>query len=302
MNVSAPPPLAPGARVALVAPAGPVRDESDIARAVENAERLGWTPVIGEHARARHGYLAGEDRDRLADLNLAAADDSIDGIWCIRGGYGAMRLLDDLDYESWQRRPKALLGYSDVTALHAAIGGKAGIVTYHAPTARAELTPFSLDSLRRAVIDGRDSCGVAPAARTLCKGRARGRLAGGNLALLSALAGTPYAPRLGGAILVLEDVNESVYRIDRMLTQLRLSGALRRCAGIVFGGFTDIPPEPTDETRSLDDVLSETAEMARIPCFANAPIGHIRDQWTVPLGAIAELDADERGLWVVGRG
>jgi muramoyltetrapeptide carboxypeptidase len=293
-----PPLLAPGSRVALISPSGPVRDQNEIAAAVENATRLGWEPVVADHAADRQGYLAGSDDNRAADLNRAAADSSIDGVWCVRGGYGAMRLLGQIDFDAWRSRPKALIGYSDITALHSAIGARADIVTYHAPTARAPLTPFSLDSLTRAVIRGESPCGTATNARTVFGGRASGTLAGGNLALVSALMGTPFAPRFDGAILILEDVNESVYRIDRMLTQLVLSGALERCAGIVFGGFTDIPPEPGDADRPLSMVIEEIGRRIGVPCIAGAPIGHIADQWTIPLGARAVLDADARSLTV----
>ena len=244
-----PPLLSVGARVALVAPAGPVRGEGDIAHAVENARVLGWELVIGEHARSRAGYLAGSDAERLADLNRAAVDDSIDAVWCLRGGYGSMRILDGIDYGAWRRRPKALIGYSDVTALHAAIGPRADIVTFHGPTGRSTLTPFSLRSLRAALVLNAEPCGPAPMARVLFPGRARGPLAGGNLSLLSTLAGTPYAPPLDGAILVLEDVNESVYRIDRMLTQLRLSGVLARCRVESSSAVSrTFPPNPATTT------------------------------------------------------
>ena len=293
-----PPLLLPGARVALIAPAGPLIDESDVARAVENAARLGWDAVIGSHVRDRLGYLAGTDEARADDLNRAAKDPSIDAIWCLRGGYGCTRLLDRLDYDAWRAGPKALIGYSDVTALHAAIGMRAELVTFHGPTARATLTPFALESLRRAVSTGGDPCGHAAGARTLRGGCARGRLVGGNLALLSALGGTAFAPSCEGAILVLEDVNEAVYRVDRMLTQLHLSGALSRCRGIVLGGFTEIPPEPGDAERPIESVLQELADRAGVPCIANAPIGHLPEQWSVPLGAMAELDAEALTLRV----
>jgi muramoyltetrapeptide carboxypeptidase len=291
--------LEPGSRVALVAPSGPLRDTADVQLAIDSARSLGWEPVVGDHVLERDGYLAGSDAHRLADLNRFAADDSIDGMWCIRGGYGAMRLLAELDYDAWRRRPKALIGYSDVTALHAAIGASAELVTYHGPTARAALTEFSRASLRAAVIDGGNPCGHAPDAITLHGGRAHGRLTGGNLALVTSLVGTPYAQSLDGAILVLEDVNEPVYRIDRMLTQLRLSGALERVAGIAFGHFTDLPSEPANEQRPLETVLQEVAERCSVPCLFGIPLGHIADQWTVPLGAIAEFDADRKTLTVV---
>ncbi|MGH7617563.1 MAG: S66 peptidase family protein [Gemmatimonadaceae bacterium] len=293
-----PPILCPGARVGLIAPSGPLRDEHDLERAVATTRSLGWEPVVGEHVLERDGYLAGSDDHRAADLNRFAADPAVDGIWCIRGGYGAMRLLDRLDYDAWRTSPKTLIGYSDVTALHSAIGPRADLVTYHGPTARGELTAFSNASLRAAIsIDG-EPCGEAPRATVLHGGRARGRLIGGNLALVAALLGTPYGPAFDGAILVLEDVNESVYRIDRMLTSLRLAGALDRLAGLAFGHFTDIPEEPANEQRPLADVLREVARHCGIPCLANIPLGHVADQWTIPLGAMARLDADARTLTI----
>jgi muramoyltetrapeptide carboxypeptidase len=291
--------LVAGSRVALVSPAGPLRDAGDLERAMDTTRSLGWEPVVGAHVLEREGYLAGSDAHRLADFNRAAADDSIDAVWCLRGGYGAMRLLDALDYEAWRRRPKALIGYSDITALHAAIGRNAGLVTFHGPTARAALTEFSRASLCAAVATGANSCGHAPNAETLRGGTVRGRLTGGNLALVTSLIGTPYAQSLDGAIVVLEDVNESVYRIDRMLTQLRLSGALARVAGIAFGQFTDGPDEPSNEQRPLATLLQEVADRCGVPCLSGIPFGHVADQWTVPMGAMAELDADRRMLDVL---
>jgi len=294
-----PPVLQPGSRVGLVAPAGPLRDETDLERAIASARACEWEPIAGAYVLEREGYLAGVDAHRLADLNRFAADPAIDAVWCIRGGYGTMRLLDGLDYEAWQRQPKALIGYSDVTALHAAIGQRAALITFHAPTARAALTAFSLSSLRAAVIDGTDPAGVAPDALTLQPGRAEGRLVGGNLAIISSLIGTRYEPSFDGAILVLEDVNEPVYRLDRMFTQLRLSGALDQLAGIALGQFTEIPEAPAMDTRPLLDLLYEVADQCAVPCLADLPIGHTADQWTIPLGATAELDADNKTLIVI---
>jgi muramoyltetrapeptide carboxypeptidase len=296
-----PPLLGAGARVALVAPSGPLRGAADLERAVDNARSFGWEPVPGAHVLERDGYLAGSDAHRLADFAAAAANDAIDAIWCIRGGYGAMRLLDAIDYDVWRWKPKTLIGYSDITALHAAIGARADLVTYHGPTARAELTTLTRDSLRRAV-STRETPYVVQHDDTVTVrgGCARGRLAGGNLALVASLVGTPYAVDLDGAILVLEDVNEAVYRIDRMLLQLALSGALARCAGIVFGRFTEIPPDASGAEQSLplERILQEVADRFRIPCIANAPFGHVDDQFTLPLGATAMLDADQRTIVV----
>jgi muramoyltetrapeptide carboxypeptidase len=293
-----PPPLSAGARVALVAPAGPLRSSTELEHAVAHARSFSWEPVVGEHALARHGYLAGTDDERARDLNTALHDDSIDAIWCLRGGYGAMRILNAIDVGALSRRPRAIIGYSDITAIHAAVGAAAQLVTFHGPTARAAISEFSRNSLARAVIEQRDPCGTAHNARVLRSGRAEGRLVGGNLALLAALVGTPYAPDYTNAILVIEDVGEQTYRIDRMLRQLQLSGALARVAGIVFGHFTE-GTEPGDaSSRELDEVLREAVDVAGVPAIAGAPIGHIDDQWTIPLGAEAQLDADARTLRV----
>ena len=293
-----PPPLSAGARVALVAPSGPLLSSSAIEVACEQARSFGWDAVVGEHASARDGYLAGDDTSRLHDLSAALRDDTIDGIWCLRGGYGAMRLLPLLDVDAMRRRPRVLIGYSDITALHAALGGASAVVTYHGPHAATTLTPFSRASMTNAVVEHRESCGHAPGARTLRPGQAEGRLIGGNLALLASLCGTPFAPDYADAILVLEDIGEPTYRIDRMLRQLALSGALARVAGIAFGSFTEGTEQGDATSRALDDVLREAADLAGVPAVTGIPVGHIHDQWTLPLGAMATLDADGCALHV----
>ena len=296
-----PPRLAPGARVALVSPAGPLRGLEDLTRAEDNARAFGWEPVASPNALARAGYFAGPDADRLDDLNTALRDPRVDAIWCVRGGYGAMRLLDGVDYAALARRPRPLIGYSDITALHCAVHARAGVGTFHGPTARARLSDFTRESLHRAVVDGADPCGEGAGARVLRRGRAEGWLAGGNLAVLAALAGTAYAPRFDGAIVVIEDVNEAVYRIDRLLRQLLLAGAFAGCRALAFGHFTEVPPGggDGDGERALDDVLRELADTLGVPCVAGMPVGHIDDQWTIPLGAPAALDADAIRLTVL---
>ena len=293
-----PPPLTAGARVALVAPAGPLRGPEELDTAMANARSLGWDPVPGAHVLPRCGYLGGTDPERLQDLNAALADDDVDAVWCVRGGYGSMRILPHVEWASLARRPRALIGFSDVTALHAAAGTRCGLITYHSPTARGTLTEFSRASLVRAVVEGRDPCGRADAARTVRGGHAHGRLVGGNLALLAALVGTPFAPDYRGALLVLEDIGEPAYRIDRMLTQLRLSGALGQLAGLVVGHFTEPAPGHELSADALDALVAEAADVAGVPAIVGAPVGHVDDQWTIPLGATARLDADALTLTV----
>jgi muramoyltetrapeptide carboxypeptidase len=293
-------PLSEGARVALVAPAGLIRDPAHVERAIDNTRSLGWVPVCGEHVSSVHGYFAGTDDERVCDLNGALRDDSVAAIWCVRGGYGAMRLLEGMDYAALRNNPRPLIGFSDITALHAAVYRECGIVTFHGPTARGELTDFSRSNLLKALADQTDSCGVAPDGRVLQSGRAAGRLAGGNLALITSLMGTPWAVDFDGAILVLEDIDEAVYRVDRMMRQLLLSGALSQCVGIVAGDFRPPANETEMDNRTIDDVIGEAAEIAGIPCFTGAPFGHIPDQWTIPLGAQAVMDTDDCSLHVAG--
>jgi muramoyltetrapeptide carboxypeptidase len=293
-------PLESGALVALVAPASALQSPEELARAQENARTLGWEPVVGQHATERTGYLAGSDRDRLNDINRALRDPKIDAIWCLRGGYGVMRILPGIDYDALSRTPKTIIGYSDITALHTAVQRKCRLITFHGPTAREKLTDFSRDSLQRAVIAQSDSCGAASNAREINGGTAEGRLVGGNLAVLSSLCGTPYMPDLADGILILEDVNEPAYRIDRMLQQLRLAGVLNGCKAIAFGQCTSGPEDTAADAggSQFDAVLGELAHALGIPCLAGIPVGHIAEQWTIPLGAMATLDTAKRTLTV----
>jgi muramoyltetrapeptide carboxypeptidase len=297
-----PKPLAPGARVALIAPAGPLRKPDELPRAQQNARSLGWDPLVMPHATEQFGYLAGQDRDRLDDINHALRDASVDALWCLRGGYGMIRILPGIDYEALDADPKPIIGYSDITAMHAAVQRKCRLVTYHGPTAREAMTEFSRDSFLRAVVEQTDSCGVAPNAREISHGRAEGRLVGGNLAVLASLCGTSFAPDLTDGILILEDIGEPVYRIDRMLQQLMLSGALNGCRAIVFGECVKCPEDAGGGGRPLDSVIGEIAEELGVPCLAGVPIGHIDEQWTIPLGATATLDTRERRLTVTSYG
>lgn len=299
MPLRLPPPLAPGARVALVSPAGPLRGAADVECAVATVQRLGWEPVVGRHVLDRHAYFAGRDEGRLADLNTAMADPAVDAIWCLRGGYGAMRLLPEVDWHALATRPCALIGFSDVTALLSGAATQAGVGGFHGPVARNPLTSFAERSFLAAVAGVEQPCGRWSGGRTLRPGDAEGYLAAGNLALLTALVGTPYFPELDGTILVLEDVNEATYRVDRMLRQLLLAGVLRGVCGIVVGQFTGCPEQADEDgARSIDDLFTELAGVLDVPCAAGAPVGHIDDQWTLPLGARAYFDADQQMLHV----
>ncbi|MCA0374855.1 MAG: LD-carboxypeptidase [Gemmatimonadetes bacterium] len=293
--------LGPGATVALVAPSGVLAGDADVDRAVATAVSLGWQPRVGASVLARDGYFAGSDTARAHDLLAALDDDAIDGIWCLRGGYGATRLLPLVapaitrHVQDPRHAPKALLGYSDITALHAA-WQQAGGVSYHAPVARAVLPPFSRDALVAAV-GTRDAVSwQAPDATTVRGGVATGRLVGGNLALMAALCGTPWAVRGRDAIVVLEDIGEATYRLDRMLVQLRLAGTFDGCVALACGQFTDCPEGAEGAQRSVHALVQELAAALNVPTVLGLPIGHVDDQWTLPLGGLATLDADAHTL------
>jgi muramoyltetrapeptide carboxypeptidase len=300
-----PPKLEPGNRINLIAPAGPLLESDDLTRAKELCSALGYEPVMGQNAHKRHAYFAGTDNDRLSDLNSALQDPSTSAIWCIRGGYGSIRLLDQVDYGAMSRRPKALIGFSDSTTLLNAVTRLTGVVTFHGPVARASMPAFSRRHFERVLaateVPGR--LGRLPQPEhvlvpqenrivTLCPGVAEGALAGGNLSLLQCLIGTPYFPELAGAILFLEDVGEDLYRVDRMLAQLRLIGALRRLAGVVVGRFTELKRSGGDGALGFDEVLASYFEPLGIPVAYGFPVGHVDAQWTLPLGIRARLDAD----------
>jgi muramoyltetrapeptide carboxypeptidase len=310
--------LAPGQTIGMVAPSAAPNDPERIRFAIDTVESLGFKVKPAAHLFDREGYLAGSDAARADDLNAMFADDGVDAIWCVRGGYGASRILPALDYALIRRKPKALIGYSDITALHMAIHRHAGLVTFHGPVAFRAFTPYSLGELKRVLWAPQAPVrlgGPPPFPRaegwldgenrvtTLVPGRARGRLLGGNLCLMAHLCGTPYFPDLRGAILFLEDVEEAYYRIDRMLTQLWLSGALAGVAGVAFGKFTNCNPSQFFlQNRPLEDILAERCRALGVPAISGIMVGHIEDQTTLPVGCLAELDADAGTLTLLEPG
>jgi muramoyltetrapeptide carboxypeptidase len=289
--------------VGLVAPASANFESVDVEIAQEVARALSLEPRLGAHARDRHGYLAGRDAERAADVNAFFADPKVKGVLAIRGGWGCARILPHLDWQAIRRNPKVVAGYSDITALHCALNARAGLVTFHAPTLLSDWPPFSVDQFRRVVFEGESVTMANPQAdderlvqrdnrvRTIVPGTARGRLVGGNLTVLTALLGTPYLPAFEGSVLFLEEVNEDIYRVDRMLTQLALAGVLGRLRGFVFGTCSDCEPGSGYGSLTLEEVLDEHVRPLGVPAYAGAMIGHQATQFTVPVGALVELDA-----------
>lgn len=291
--------LRPGDQVVLVSPSGPVRPEH-VAVGVELLRSWGLTVTLGAHAYDRDGFLAGADADRLADLDAALRDPAVRAVLCTRGGYGAQRIVDGLDPAVVRRDPTIVLGFSDITALHLALWRTARLATLHGPAfaLRTAPTPATVAALRAALFDAEPAVVRASAAEptvaVTTAGRASGRLTGGNLAMLTASLGTPDAPDTDGAILLLEDVAEPPYKVDRMLTHLHRAGRLAKVAGVAVGQFTDC--DGTDPT--VLDVLAERLHGLGVPVLGGLPVGHGADRYTVPLGTRAVLDADAGTLTV----
>lgn len=303
-----PPRLREGAKVALIAPSSPPSDEK-LATGIANLQRFGFQIVEGKSLRARHGHLAGTDAERLADLHWAFQSPDIEAVWCIRGGYGATRLLPDIDYRLIRRNPKPFIGYSDVTALHMAIHQETGLVTFHGPVAASEYPEdTTLRHFRAVLMQGIVPHEIAAPSHdnetqtpeyqsfTISSGKATGMLTGGNLALLSSLAGTAYAPVFKNKIVFMEDVGEQPYRIDRMLTQLLQATDLMEASGIALGIFNECQPKPDSFSLSLSDTLRDRLGRLGIPVVYGLPLGHITHQATFPYGIKATLDADKKTL------
>jgi muramoyltetrapeptide carboxypeptidase len=288
--------LTRGDTVGVVAPGFAVRTQP-LDAGLARLRRMGYRIREGRRLRARHGYLAGTDEERAADLAEMIADGSVRAIWFARGGYGTARLLDRVPWQQLRRDPKLLIGYSDLTALFNPALERAGAVCLYGPgvgeLGRAEM--FHGPSLRRG-LTGQPITRRFGKRDVMAPGSASGRLIGGNLSVLSHLCGTRFAPKPRGAVLFIEETGEQTYRIDRMLNQLRQAGLLRGLAGVLLGAI-DAPPRrrfPPD--RDLDAVLREHLEPLEVPVVRGLPAGHVRGKWTLPLGAIASIDTAARQL------
>ena len=284
---------------------------------VRRIEGLGFSVRLGAHVLARRGHLAGSVPERVADLHAMFADDSVHAIWASRGGYGCSALLPHLDYGLIQRKPKILLGYSDITALLLGIYQRTGLVTFHGPVAWSSLTDYSLQHLLPLLMYPRAQATLALAPENVAKaqsnpffitrtlraganpGLGQGRLLGGNLSVLCGLLGTPYMPSLKGAMLFLEEIGEPPKKIDRMLTQLAQQPDYARMAGAVCGVFEKCSPTDSDPSLTLDEVLNSafgSPAPERWPAVYGYSFGHIAHQVTLPLGVRAMLDTEAQTL------
>ncbi|MEE8398419.1 MAG: LD-carboxypeptidase [Desulfobacterales bacterium] len=284
--------LRPGDTIGIVAPASPF-DRKAFGSGIAVLESMGFQVSVPEDLAAHEGYLAGSDAHRGEMVNRLFADPAIDAILCARGGFGSMRMLSHLDFESIREHPKILVGFSDVTALLSAVYERCGLVTYHGPVVATlgEASRETQASFYHTVTADENLVISADEATTLRPGSATGPVSGGNLATLCHLVGTPYQPSFYGHILMLEETGEKPYRIDRMLTQMRLAGCLDGVAGLVLGAFDEC-----GDGEGIFGILEAIFKEGAVPMLAGLDFGHGRHNLTIPLGLAATLDADAQTL------
>lgn len=299
--------LQPGDKVGIIAPATSVSDPDEIIRAKNAAEFFGLVPVLGKNVAKGSGYKSRTVNERIEDLHSMFGNTEIKAVFCIRGGYGSPQILDDIDYDLIRKNPKIFLGYSDITAMHLAINKMAGLVTFHGPVLSSAFTQYTIDSFMKTLFESNplgvianplSTSSIRPLhpLRTVKPGKAEGKIIGGNLSLITALMGTPYEIDTKDKILLIEDVGEEPFRIDRMLTQLKLAKKLQSSKGVVFGECNGCNFDGLQTSRVWDftygEVLDRIFEDIDIPVFTGLTVGHTSDQATIPFGVSAIMDAD----------
>jgi muramoyltetrapeptide carboxypeptidase len=296
--------LKAGDTIGLVCPAGAPFLRETIQITQESIEALGFKTQLGKYLTTRSGYFTAKDSDRAQDLMQMFADTQVKGILAVQGGWGSARLLNLLDYDLIRKNPKVLIGYSDITALLNSIFAKSNLITFHGPVGASSWNTFSTEWFKKVLMQGEMTLFQNPKEKgdnltqvndrimTITPGKAKGKLLGGNLTILSTLMGTPYLPAWKGNILFVEDINEGIYKIDRMLTHLRLAGVLTQISGFVFGKCTDCGPgDGAYGSATFEDLLDEHIKPLGIPAFYGSMIGHIGNKFTIPVGVEAEIDA-----------
>jgi muramoyltetrapeptide carboxypeptidase len=297
--------LRPGQIVGVVDPASATWDPVDVDIVVESLAALGLKAKLGAHLMDRRGYLAGRDEDRAADVMAMFTDPEVAAVHALRGGWGCARVLPHLDFDVIARNPKILLGYSDITALLLPVFARGGFVTFHGMNGASEWNRFNVDWFRRVLMQGEAVTMTNPMAagdqlvpvenriRTITPGRARGRIIGGNLTVLTTIIGSGLLPDFEDAILFVEDVQEAPYRIDRMFMQMKLAGILGQVKGVIFGRCTKCSPgEGSYGSLTIGDILDDYLKPLDVPAWEGAQIGHIDRQFIMPIGVQAEVDAD----------
>jgi muramoyltetrapeptide carboxypeptidase len=297
-----------GQTVGIISPSAASADRMEYTFAKEAMEAMGLKVKVGSNFKNRFGHLAGTDEERAADLNTMFSDPEVKAIICLRGGSGAARILPLIDYEQVKANPKPLLGYSDITALHCALYSQTGLISFHGPNGSGSWNSFhanqfqqlffdqKLLSFKNEVTKGDDLVAKGNRIQTLTKGTVEGKILGGNLTVLTALSGSIYYPDFQDAILFIEDVGEDPYRIDRMMSTLKLNGTLGKIKGFVFGQCSDCKPGSGYGAFTVDQIMDQYIIPLNIPAYIGAMIGHIPKQFIIPVGARVRLNADQGSI------
>jgi muramoyltetrapeptide carboxypeptidase len=286
--------LKSGDTVAIISPAGAVWDTERIDFFANILKNFGFNVVLGKTLTEKWGYFSGKDELRAQELNEMFADKNVKGIFCMKGGWGCARIIDKLDYELIKKNPKVLIGFSDITALLLAIQHKTGLITFHGPVGNSGWNDYTTNVFKKVLMDPESGFGFPQDQEgvvTIHPGIAEGEFAGGNLTVLSSLIGTGYLPNWKGKILFLEEVKEEPYSIDRMMTQLKLSGVMNDISGLVFGQCAKCLAEEPEKAFTFDQVIRQHLEPLKIPSFYGANIGHIENKLTIPLGIKGKVNS-----------
>jgi muramoyltetrapeptide carboxypeptidase len=286
--------------IGIISPASSPDDPSLIEKGVAYLERLGYKINVGNYVGKYNGYLAGSDEYRLNDFHQMFRDKEVKAIICVRGGYGAVRLLDKIDYKIVRNNPKIFVGYSEITALQMAIFNKTGLITFAGPMLTSdfanEISPFTEENFWRNITSNKKMGRLKhPYTKlpAITKGNATGRIIGGNLSVLLSLAGTEFFPELKKNILFIEDIDEKPYKIDRYLNQLRLNKVFKQISGVVLGRFVDCyEHNPEKRTLTLGEVIDSYFHQLDIPIVYTFPHGHIKDKITIPIGVNVKVNAN----------
>jgi len=309
-----PPKLQSGDKIALVAPGSYISD-AELQDSIKNLNDLGFETMYSDKILLQSGYFAGTDEDRAKDLMEKFSDKTVRGIVCARGGYGCSRILPLLDYSVIRTNPKALVGYSDITALLYGIYQKAGLISFHGPVGTSTFNDYSLNNFKKVLMNPDNSSTFSNSisgddeniygVTTIVKGKRKGRLVGGNLSIMVSLIGTEFDLDYSNKIVFIEEVGEEPYRIDRMLTQMMQAGKFKNSAGIMMGIFRkcEVKEESalTSKSFTLMEVLKDRFSSLKIPVVYGMSFGHVKDKFTIPFGALAELNADRQTFTLLER-
>lgn len=298
--------LNPGDTIALIAPSSPTTKEN-VERAKNKLMEMGFKVKIGRSCYEAYGYLSGTDEIRANDINQMFSDSQVDGIICLRGGYGTPRILDLIDYNIIRNNPKVFVGYSDITALHLAFTQISNLITFHGPMASSDIignfSEFSRTSLLKAITNTEPVGNIynpqGEEIITMNGGIAEGSIIGGNLSLIVDTIGTPYEIDLKGKILFIEEIGEDPYKIDRMINQLRLTGKLKEAEGIILGDFKNCDSSKHSESLTLEQIFNDHIKPIGKPTISNLRAGHCEPMITLPFGVKARLDADKKELTIL---